>query len=532
MAQQDPTPIESKVGKTIPPGKDIFFAAVQTTRMPMLVTDPAQPDNPIVFANQAFVRMTGYAPEEILGRNCRFLQGPETDREAVAQIRDAVANARELSLELINYRKDGSSFWNALFISPVYDEAGKLAYFFASQLDISRRRDAEDALRQAQKMEALGQLTGGIAHDFNNLLQVMQGHIELIRRGVDQDAVDTQRVLRSVDNASRAAKAAQVLTQQLLAFSRKQNLKGRVINLNDLIRSSSLWSDSTLGDVHAEHRLAPDLWNVRVDSTQAEVALLNVYNNARDAVARMPDRHILTTTSNVVLDEEASRNHEGLLPGRYVCVEIADNGHGMPEAIRKRALDPFFSTKDVGKGTGLGLSMVYGFVKQSGGSIRITSEEGVGTTVALYFPAEQRAPEDRMKPVPGQMKGGTETILLVEDRDDVAELGRAILQDHGYRVEMARSPREALRILETSRSFDLLFTDVIMPGGMNGVMLAREARRLVPGLKVLLTTGYADNSIERTDMGGSEFEVIQKPYLPDDLIKKVRRIIEGPTGVS
>ncbi|CAM3662587.1 histidine kinase [Bordetella sputigena] len=399
--QTDRTPVENKAGKAITPGKDVFSAAVQTTRMPMLVTDPTLPDNPIVFANQAFIRMTGYAVEEILGRNCRFLQGPDTDRESVARIRAAVDARREISMELINYRKDGSSFWNALFISPVYDEAGKLTYFFASQLDISRRKDAEYALQHAQKMEALGQLTGGIAHDFDNLIQVMQGHIESIRRGMEQDDVDKARVLRSVDDASQAAKAAEALTQQLLAFSRKQSLEGRVVNLNNVIRSSRLWPDSTFGDIHAGYELAPDLWNVRLDSAQLEIALMNVYDNARDAVGDVSDRRITTTTSNVVLDDEATRTLDALPPGRYVCVAISDNGHGMPKAIRKRALDPFFSTKEAGKGTGLGLSMVYGFVRQSGGALRISSEVGVGTTVSLYFPADERALEGAPVPAIG-----------------------------------------------------------------------------------------------------------------------------------
>ena len=189
-------------------GKNIFFAAVETTRMPMLVTDPKQPDNPIIFANNAFTDMTGYQVDELLGRNCRFLQGPETDRSVVGQIREAVEQEREISVEIINYRKDGSTFWNALFVSPVYNDAGELTYYFASQLDVSRRRDAEDALRQAQKMEALGQLTGGIAHDFNNLLQVMMGYIDIIQRTAEKPSFDQERIVRCATHAKSAAERA------------------------------------------------------------------------------------------------------------------------------------------------------------------------------------------------------------------------------------------------------------------------------------------------------------------------------------
>ncbi|MBV8623744.1 MAG: PAS domain-containing protein, partial [Herbaspirillum sp.] len=213
---------------------DIFFAAVEMTRMPMIVSDPRQPDNPIIFVNNAFINMTGYSRAEVMGRNCRFLQGPETDRAVVAQVRQAVAERREIATELLNYRKNGSSFWNALFISPVYDQHGQLKYFFSSQLDISRRRDAEQALGQARKMEALGQLTGGIAHDFNNLLQVITGYLDIIQLALRSEVPDLDRVARSTDSIRKASGKAAMLTQQLLAFARKQRLEGRTINLNSL----------------------------------------------------------------------------------------------------------------------------------------------------------------------------------------------------------------------------------------------------------------------------------------------------------
>lgn len=511
---------------------NIFFAAVETTRMPMIVTDPKRPDNPIIFANNAFIDMTGYRRDEIVGSNCRFLQGPETDREVVRQVRQAIDSQSEIAVELVNYKKDGSSFWNALFISPVYNDAGELIYFFASQLNVSRRRDAEDGLRQAQKMEALGQLTGGIAHDFNNLLQVMIGYLDMIQRTADKPQYDQQRILRSAGNARDAAERAKTLTQQLLAFSRKQKLQGRVINLNATVTSAQEMAVRTLVDTDIRLVLEHDLWNCRVDPTQTEVALLNIFINARDALEAAENRQLTIETKNVAVQDLASTSYDGLMPGRYVSVAITDNGSGMPAAIVNRVMDPFFTTKEEGKGSGLGLSMVYGFMKQSGGTARIYSEEGIGTTIRMYFPADDS--QLHMLTAAEQIleQSGHERILVVEDRPDVAELARMVLEEYGYSCALALSGKEALTVLKDDGPFDLLFTGLIMPGGMNGIMLAREAKRLYPALKILLTTGYSENSLERTDTGGTDYDVISKPYIPTDLAKKIRQVMEGPNGVS
>ncbi|MGF6667145.1 histidine kinase famiy protein [Pseudomonas monsensis] len=510
---------------------NVFFAAVETTRMPMIVTDPKRPDNPIIFANNAFIDMTGYDREEIVGHNCRFLQGPETDPLVVTKVREAIESETEVAVELVNYKKDGSSFWNALFISPVYNEAGELIYFFASQLDVSRRRDAEDGLRQAQKMEALGQLTGGIAHDFNNLLQVMIGYLDMIQRTADKPQYDQQRILRSASNARDAAERAKTLTQQLLAFSRKQKLQGRVVNLNSIVGSSREMAERTLVDTELRLALQADLWNCRVDTTQTEVAFLNIFINARDAMDGRSARRLTIETKNVTIQDLGSTSYDGLMPGRYVSIAITDNGIGMPAAIVDRVMDPFFTTKDEGKGSGLGLSMVYGFVKQSGGTARIYSEEGIGTTIRMYFPADDSQLHSLSPAEQVNDQSGHERILIVEDRPDVAELARMVLEEYGYSCELAYNGKEALGVLKTDH-FDLLFTDLIMPGGMNGVMLAREAKRLYPHLKVLLTTGYSENSLERTDAGGKDLDVISKPYIPTDLAKKVRQVLIGPNGVS
>ncbi|SFU85851.1 PAS domain S-box-containing protein [Methylobacterium sp. 174MFSha1.1] len=510
---------------------DIFFAAVETTRMPMIVTDPHQPDNPIVFANQAFLRMTGYRPEELVGTNCRFLQGPETDRETVSEVRRAIAERKEIATEILNYRKDGSTFWNALFISPVYDKKGELVYFFGSQLDVSRRRDAEQALHQAQKMEALGQLTGGIAHDFNNLLQVIGGYTDVVLALAEHPRIDASRLTGAGEAIRAATDRAARLTHQLLAFARKQRLDGRALNLNTLVRGMNEITGRTLGDhIVVKTELAPDLWNCRIDPTQAEVALLNVLLNARDA---MPGGGTVTIrTENLTIDDEMAL----LLlvrPGAYAVVQMQDTGLGMPPEILARVMEPFFTTKEEGRGTGLGLAMVYGFAKQSGGTVRITSEVGQGTNVRLLFPATDQAVVAERRPAPRATdRTGTETILVVDDRTDVAETARVILDDFGYTVLVAHGAEEALDLLDSSGKVDLLFSDLIMPGGMNGVLLARAARERQPRIKVLLTTGYAEASIERTDAGGSEFEIINKPYRRMELARRVRLTLDGPTGVG
>lgn len=327
LAGGPPSPPPQNADPVLPndASSDIFFAAVKTTRMPMIVTDPRRQDNPVIFCNDAFIHMSGYPEHEIVGRNCRFLQGPETDREAVALVGRAIERREEVSVEILNYRKNGSTFWNALFVSPVFDETGTLIYFFASQLDVSRRREAEDALHQAQKMEAVGQLTGGIAHDFNNLLQVIIGYVDLLEARIDPGDRGSARAVEAI---GMAAQRGATLTQQLLAFARKQELRDRLLNLNTLITDCRMILHRTAGHMRLQHRLADDLWNCRVDPVQAEMAVLNILSNARDAAE---DNGVVTVrTRNVVLPREGEAPPK-LEPGDYVVLSIEDEGPGFDQ---------------------------------------------------------------------------------------------------------------------------------------------------------------------------------------------------------
>lgn len=502
------------------PGLDqrgtVFFAALQMTRMPMIITDPRQDDNPIVFANKAFLDLTGYEESEIIGRNCRFLQGTHTDRETVRALRSAVAAREAISIEILNYRRDGTPFWNAVFVAPVYDDDGRLIYFFASQLDITRRRSSEQAFRQAQKMEAIGQLTAGLAHDFNNLLQVVTGSLEMVLGG----ELD-ERQLRLLGNAARAAERGTKLTRQLLAFARKTRLEPQRVNLNDLIHEFGDLIDNTIGaQIRLVTALERRLPAVLIDPTHLEMAMLNILINARDA---MPGGGTVTIATELwKLNGNAAAY--GLPEGDYVALSVRDEGQGMSADIRQRAIEPFFTTKGRERGTGLGLAMVHGFVQQSLGRLEIESEPGQGTTMRMLFPVAPAQESDTLPPphaVPSRPLAHREgqTILLVEDSDDVRALASEQLSALGYRVIVAASGEEALAKLPGLK-IDLLFTDIVMPGGMSGLELVEKFSELNPTTPVLMTTGYNEDLVADIPRG-TRLDVIGKPYRREELADRV-----------
>ena len=497
---------------------NIFFAAVEMTRMPMVVTDPRQPDNPIVFINGAFLDLSGYTADEVLGRNCRFLQGPDTDAGTVTELRDALAAHKAVAVDILNYKKDGTRFWNGLFIGPVFDKQGELLYFFASQLDITSRRISEMSYTQAQKMEAIGQLTAGLAHDFNNLLQVAIGNQEIALRSLGNPDLTEKMLGKSQAALQKATK----LTQQLLAFARKQRLDPRRLNLNGLVIEFSEILLSTLGDrIDLRLDLRPALPECFVDPHQFEVALLNALINSRDA---MPRGGTITIGTSILSDRRKLDAHR-LLGDQYVVICISDNGEGMSRDVVERATEPFFTTK--GPGTGLGLAMVHGFVEQSHGRLEIESEVGKGTRVRMIFPVASKesagrdakvddtvadvAPADRVR-----------SVLIVDDNPDVREMSAAYLSSLGYRTIEAESGEAALELLK-SDTVDLLFSDVIMPGGMNGLQLIEEVRRAYPAIATLAATGYSENILEKPP-SAKDLQILPKPFKLNDLADMVDKL--------
>ena len=502
----------------------VFFAAIEMTRMPMILTDPNLPDHPIVFANKAFLDLTGYEEDEVVGRNCRFLQGAQTDRAVVGELRDAIAQHDSIAVELLNYRRDGSAFWNAVFIGPVYDTSGKLLYFFASQLDVTRRRDSEQSLRQAQKMESIGQLTAGLAHDFNNLLQVVNGNLELLEARTTEE-----RSRRYVEAARAAAERGARLTRQLLAFARKTRLEPRPINLTQLVETFLEVLESSVGrEVALELGLDAELPGVIVDPDQLEMALLNIVINARDA---MPNGGTVTIrTEQVALNETTARD---LPAGDYVALSVVDQGEGMPPEVAERAAEPFFTTKPVGKGTGLGLAMASGFLRQSRGRLDIDSRMRQGTTIRMLFPVARGIGPDLLEPVDdfeeaeGPLLGRAEHVLVVGDSVEVLALAKEILHGAGYRVTTAETAEEGLRAFEAGHAadrFDLIFTDLVMPGGMNGLALADAVREHDASVSILLTTGYNEELVVG-DRRRRSADVLSKPYRRSELLDRVRQAL-------
>jgi signal transduction histidine kinase/ActR/RegA family two-component response regulator len=392
--------------------------------------------------------------------------------------------------------------------------------------EIAEREAAESQVRQMQKMESIGQLTGGIAHDFNNMLAIVIGSLDMAQRRLD---TDSDKARQCIDNASEGARRAAQLTARLLAFSRQQPLEPRAVDANKLVGGMSELLRRTIGEqVAVETVLAGGLWPANIDEGQLENAILNLAVNARDA---MPDGGKLTIeTNNTHLDDRYAAQHEEVEAGQYIVICVTDTGAGMPPDVVERAFDPFYTTKGVGKGTGLGLSQVFGFVKQSGGHVKIYSEPGEGTTVKLYLPRHfGRTPQGRTDragsaPVPRAADG--EIILVVEDEERVRHMSVDALRSLGYTVVQAADGTQALAVLQIQPRVDLLFTDIVMPG-MTGRQLADAARETRPELKVLFTTGYTRNAVVHNGVLDPGVAFLSKPFAIDQLAAKVRQVLDG-----
>jgi PAS domain S-box-containing protein len=410
---------------------------------------------------------------------------------------------------------------------PLHDPTGAPEGAVMVYRDVTEAKETERLLRQSQKMDAIGQLTGGIAHDFNNILTVIIGMTEIL----GEELVGDPKIGSIAKTISQAADRGAELTQRLLAFARKQPLRPREADVNALIIDATSLLRAALGEqIEIESLLDENAVHALVDMPQLTTALLNLAVNARDA---MPDGGRLTLeTGNVLLDRNSIDAREEVRPGRYVMIAVTDNGAGIPASIQDKVFEPFFTTKAVGKGTGLGLSMVYGFVKQSGGHVSIDSEEGRGTSIKIYLP---QAPAQTGNPAatqPAGSAGGRETILVVEDDALVRKYVTAQLESLGYRTLEAANGTDALAIVDSDVGFELLFTDVIMPGAMNGRALAEQAVQRRPALKVLFTSGYTENAILNNGCLPAGVLLLPKPYRKAALAQMVRQAVGSDTALS
>ncbi len=476
----------------------------------------------IVMVNPALVRIFGYGADQLVGASTLKLYACPADWKDQATILGDTHQSR-LHPRVIRFkRENGAIFPGEVISAPYRDSGGELRGYIGIIRDVSEEQRREEELRQAQRLESLGQLTGGIAHDFNNLLTVITGNLQLIDMKI-KDA----RLKRYLDQVEHAAQLGAQLNKRLMLFGRRQMLVPTAINLNDRVTNMIELLRRTIGeDITVRIALSNNLWSTRADAGEIENAILNLAINARDAM--LSGGNLVIETENVAIDKDAAR--EELPPGRYIRLSVSDTGSGMPPEVLARAFEPFFTTKEPGKGTGLGLSSIYGFVKQSGGHITIDSEVGHGTTVAIYLPKiDQSAEINRALQEQGAqtpIRGAGETILVVEDNADVRRVTVERLENLGYEVIEAENGQSAIATFNGGGAIDLVFSDVIMPGGMSGVELARKIREFKPSQKVLLTSGFPGAATRANEPISHEFLMLRKPYNQIDLGRFIRAALQ------
>jgi PAS domain S-box-containing protein len=484
--------------------------------------------------NPGAERIKGYRAEEIIGRHFSCFYTAEDQEAGVpARVLETAKREGRYEAEAWRVRKDGSRLFASVVIDPIRSDDGEIIGFAKVTRDITERHAVQSALKEAQeqlavsqKMEAVGQLSGGIAHDFNNLMMIVLGNLETIKRNTS-DLADAHLVERNLNNAMRGAQRAAALTSRLLAFSRRQPLDPKPLDVNSFLSGSADFLQRSLGElINIEVVGAAGLWQMEVDANQLETALVNIAINSRDA---MPDCGRLTIeAANTYLDAAYCQSIPELSPGQFVVICISDTGEGMDKDVVSRAFEPFFTTKEIGHGTGLGLSQVYGFVKQSGGHVKIYSEVGQGTTVKLYFPRFMgELPDEEMEATENLVKGEQgETILVVEDDKDVRTYLTGALRGLQYRVLAAANAEVALRLLaEENLRIDILLTDIVMPG-MNGRELGEKANQMRPGLRVLYMTGYSRNAVVHHGRLDKGVNLLQKPISTQVLASRLREALD------
>lgn len=500
-----------------------LIEAVQDCAIYML--DPA---GVVVSWNPGAERIKGYSADEIIGRHFSQFYTPE-DRAAELPKRALTIAAATGKFEGEGWRvrKDGTKFWASVLVDALHGEDGQLFGFAKITRDMTERRLMQEQLHQSQKMEAIGQLTGGVAHDFNNLLTVILGNLDLLSQ---QIPAEQARWRRSVEMALKASQRAATLTQQLLAFARRQPLKPRPTQIGRLVTRWAEMLRRTLPESISIRRIeADDAGTAEIDANQLESALLNLAVNARDAMSSGGTLTIETATAHV--SKADTKLLAELKPGNYILICISDTGSGMTPEVLERAFEPFFTTKPMGQGTGLGLSQVFGFVKQSGGHIKIYSRPGHGTTVKIYLPQLHDRPAEQAPEAPEvtSERGRTETILVVEDNDDVRTFTTDTLRDFGFHVIEAVDASEALKVLDRNSRVDLMFTDIGLPG-LNGRELAATVQRRYPRVRMLFTSGYAQMPGPTGSSALADIPLLSKPFTRAQLYERIVEVLERRGG--
>ena len=484
----------------------------------------ADPQGRITLCNPAVARVFGYAPEELIGKSASILHETPAEFERTQELNEQLKGQAPLHLRAARFRrKSGETFPAETVATALHDQDGRFIGVLSLNRDISQQVVQDQALRKSQRMEAIGQLTGGIAHDFNNLLTIITGNLELLEMEIESDE---QRDLLA--RANDAALMGARLTNRLLTFARRRRLEPVVLDLNDQVLSMAELLRRTLGETIAlSTLLAPRLWSVRADPSEIENAVLNLAINARDAMPA--GGKLVLETKNVVLDERDVATEVGVQPGDYVRLSVSDTGVGMSPEVLARVFEPFFTTKEPGKGTGLGLSGLYGFVKQSGGHVTVYSEVGKGTTVNLYLPRVTSELE-AAKTARGETSAvplAVETILLVEDNAEVRRVSARRVRNLGYTVIEVENAVGAIEVLKSGAKIDLVFSDVVMPGGMSGFDLARWAQQNMSSVRVLLTSGFAEDVARAGEATAPDLEILRKPYTAADLARALRVALDG-----
>jgi PAS domain S-box-containing protein len=495
----------------------LFIDAVTDYAIYML-----SPEGLVASWNSGAQRIKGYAASEIIGQHVsRFYTESAQAAGEPARALQGAAQTGKHEAEGWRVRKDGSRFWASVVIDAIRDEQGTLVGFVKITRDISERREAQLALQHAQeklsyaqKMDALAQLTGGVAHDFNNLLMIVSGHLRIIKKLIKDD----QRGLQAIDAIETATRRGETLTRQLLTFSRRQHLNPAVVDVGHRIDALRNVLSKSLGSaIQLTTSIDPAVWPVEVDSSEFELALVNIAVNSRDA---MPDGGVISIAANNVRLQAG--DIAGDLAGEFVALSVADTGSGIAPEILTKVFDPFFTTKRIDKGTGLGLSQVYGFAHQSGGTVAVDSDVGKGTRVTIYLPrAKAGAPAARVNEQSAEQVAAGGLVLLVEDNPVVADVSATMLGELGFGVETVGDASAALRALEAGKKFELMFSDIVMAGQMDGIALARVVRQRRPDLPILLATGYS----QAADSAQDEFSILRKPYQITQLGRAIAAVI-------